>query len=334
MVARRSELSAGSRALGELPVPLDHYVSQVHLRRFYAPDLGGRKMHAFRKVDGKTFPCGSEDVCRIEDGNTNTFLSEPRMIEEFAKLVEPRYNAACAVLERGEVDPDAIFVIAGFAAFVLCCSPAGMRLASAPHEARLPVEAELMERAGLLDPPPPELGGKTIAKLIGEGAISFDVDRRYQQAIGISNIIGHVTAFGNFHWDILLNAHPDTPFFTSDFPVAVEGTRDPMIVNRIVPLTPRLAVRIRPRIELDGKELPTTFEHFSYRIAKPSRQQVIGLNRSIVRSAETLVFYPLARSWVAGFAARNAKFRAEMDTVCIPEGAGVLSVSRTVVRER
>lgn len=204
-------------------MPLDHYVSQVHLRRFYAPDLGGRKMHAFRKTDGRTFLCGSEDVCRIADGNTNTYLAQPRMIEEFAALFEPKYNAACAVLERGEIDPDAVYVIAGFAAFVLCCSPAGMRLGVAPHEARLPIEAELMERAGLFDPAPAELGGKTLMELIAGGEIGFDVDSRYPQAIGIGNIIGLVTAFGNFHWDILINGHPHTPFFTSDFPVAVEA---------------------------------------------------------------------------------------------------------------
>jgi len=86
-------------------MPLDHYVSQVHLKRFYASDLGGKKMHAIRKWDGRMFICGSEDVCRIEDGNTNAFLAEPRMIEEFAKLFEPKYNWACANLEQGKIEP-------------------------------------------------------------------------------------------------------------------------------------------------------------------------------------------------------------------------------------
>src|SRR3546814_3265918 len=111
-------------------------------------------MYAVRKTDGQTFPCGSKDVCRIEDGNTNAFLYEPRMIEEFAKLFEPKYNWACAILERGEVNPDAVFVIAGFAAFVMCCSPTGMRLGSAPHEASLPIAAPLLDCAGLFEQVP------------------------------------------------------------------------------------------------------------------------------------------------------------------------------------
>lgn len=291
-------------------------------------------MHAFRKTDGKTFPCGSEDVCRIAEGNTNTYLSEPRLIEDFVKLVEPKYNWACAVFERGEVDPDAVFVIAGFVAFVMCCSPTGMRLGSAPHEARLPIEAALMERVGLIEPPPPELGGKTLTELLADGDIVFDVDSRFPQAIGISNIVRNVTAFGNFYWDILLNEHADSPFFTSDFPVAVEASRDPRIVNRVIPLTPNLAVRICPRLELSGKQLGPTFEHFSYQVLKPSRQEVIALNRTIVRSAEKLVFYPLSAPWVAGFVRKHSVYEVEIETTNFPRGTGFLSVSRTVVRQR
>jgi len=112
-----------------------------------------------------------------------------------------------------QVDPDAVFAIAGFAAFVMCCSPAGMRLVSAPHEAMLPVEAKLLDRAGQFDPAPPELGEKSVTELIEEGSLFFEIDARYPQAISIQNLIGQVAAYCNFHWDILLNQHLDTPFF-------------------------------------------------------------------------------------------------------------------------
>ena len=315
-------------------MPLDHYVSQVHLKRFYAPDLGGKKMHAIRKADGRAFPCGAADVCRIEGGNTNAFLSEPRMIEEFAKLFEPKYNWACAFLEQGEVHPDAVFVIASFAAFVMSCSPTGMRLGSAPFEARLPIEARLINRLGLFDPVPPELGEKSVTELIDEGSIAFDIDARYPQAVGISNIIDHVTAFGNFHWDILLNEHAGTPFFTSDFPVAVEATRDPHLVARIVPLTPQLAIRICPRVELSGKKLEPTFERFSFSVLRPARQEILAINRTIVRSAESLIFHSTPAPWVASFVCKHAKFRVEIETLNTAVDTGFLSVSRTIVRER
>jgi hypothetical protein len=75
-------------------MPLDHYVSQVHLRNFSSPALGGQQMYGFRKRDGHVFPCSSKDVCRIDNGSTNAYLLEDRAIEEFLTTIEPRYNQA------------------------------------------------------------------------------------------------------------------------------------------------------------------------------------------------------------------------------------------------
>ena len=175
-------------------------------------------------------------MCRLTEGNTNTYLPEPRLVEDFLKLVEPKYNAACAAFATGEITPDDVFVVAGFTAFVMSCSPAAMRLGVAPMQDSLALGAEIMDRAGQVPKAPPELGGKTLTELLLEGIVAFEVDAKYPQAVGISNIVGQVTQYGNFHWDILINEHPDTPFFTSDFPVAVEASRDLRIVNRIVPL--------------------------------------------------------------------------------------------------
>ena len=320
--------------LSYLGMPLDHYVSQVHLKRFYAPALDGKKMYAFRKSDDHAFPCGSEDVCRLSEGSTNSYLPEPRLVEEFLKLVEPKYNAACAELATGEITPDAVFVVAGFTAFVMSCSPAAMRLGVAPLRDKLALEAEMLDRAGQVPKAPPELGGKTLTELLSEGIIEFEIDPKYPQAVGIGHIINFATQYGNSHWDILINEHPDTPFFTSDFPVAVEPSGDFRVVNRIVPLTPSLAIRICPRIELSGRKLDPTFEHFSYQRHRPTRSEIVALNRAIVRCAETLVFYPLAASWVAGFVRKHARFRVEIDTTNIPHGTGFLSMSRTVIREQ
>lgn len=315
-------------------MPLDHYVSQVHLKRFYAAALDSQKMYAFRKSDGHAFICGAEDVCRLPEGNTNAYLLEPRLVEDFMKLIEPKYNAACAALATGEITPDAVFVVAGFTAFVMSCSPAAIRLGVAPLQDSLALGSEILDRAGQIPKAPPELGGKTLNELLADGTVAFEIDGKYPQAVGISNIVNHVTQYGNFHWDMLVNEHADTPFFTSDFPVAVEPSSDPRIVNRIVPLTPSLAIRICPRIELAGRKLNPTFKHFSYQRHRPSRSEIVALNRAIVRCAETLVFYPLTAKWVAGFVRRQARFRIEIDTTNVPQGTGFLSIARTVVRKQ
>ena len=121
-------------------MPLDHYVSQVHLRRFYSPVLGNR-MYAIRKTDLKVFTPRAEDVCRIAEGNTNAYLRDNRAIEEFLKTIEPNYNAAVAKLVSRRIDHECIYTIAGFVAYVAACSPAGMRIQSSPLRSTVEAEA-------------------------------------------------------------------------------------------------------------------------------------------------------------------------------------------------
>ncbi|WP_372785766.1 hypothetical protein [Phenylobacterium sp.] len=133
---------------------LDHYVSQVHLKRFYSPALNGL-MHAVRKSDLKSFTPTAKAVCRIDEGSTNKYLEEPRAIEEFLKPIEAKYNAATAALQAGKPDHETIYVVAGFAGYVMSCSPAAIRINTAPLLGALDVTAKMMERSGKL---PPENG--------------------------------------------------------------------------------------------------------------------------------------------------------------------------------
>ena len=112
-------------------MPLDHYIPQVHLMKFYSPALGNR-VHAIRKSDLKFFTPKSKDVCRIMNGSTNAYLLKDRAIEDFLKTIEPKYNAALDKLIAGEINNTCIYTIAGFVAYVISCSPAGMRIGSEP----------------------------------------------------------------------------------------------------------------------------------------------------------------------------------------------------------
>jgi hypothetical protein len=123
---------------------LDHFVSQVHLKNFYSPKLGGL-MYAIRKSDLKLFTPNARSVCRIEDGSTNSYLREDRIVEEFLQRIEPRYNAALEKLMTDKIDPESIFVIAGFVAYVSTCSPVAMRILSKP------LKAVVEDLAGILD---------------------------------------------------------------------------------------------------------------------------------------------------------------------------------------
>lgn len=293
---------------------LDHFVSQVHLKNFYSPNLTGL-MYAIRKSDLKLFTPDAKSVCRIEDSSTNSYLREDRMVEEFLKRIEPRYNAALEKLMADKIDPECIFVIAGFVAYVYACSPAGMRINSEPLKAINEDMARRLESRGSLPPPPPVLDGKTMTELLQSGDLQISIDPKYPQAIGIASILRHTITFGNFEWDVLINPFDKSPLFTSDFPIAIERTHDARVLNKIVPLAPHLAIRIRPNLSYGRQHPDYSFSAFRRTTRKLSRSEVMKINRLIVRCAETTVFFRDNYEWVASFVKKNAKFRVEMKTV-------------------
>ena len=289
-------------------------------------------MYAIRKSDLKRFTPNAKAVCRIDEGNTNDYLVEPRVVEEFLKTIESKYNAAVSEVAVGKPNQEAIYVVAGFASYVLTCSPAAMRINSGPIKAGLEATGKLMNAKGDIPPPPPELGGKDLAELLESGKVKFDVDPKYPQAVGISNILQHVATFGNCRWDILINKHDDCPFFTSDFPVGNEHTSDLRVLNRIVPLTPTVAIRFQPDINLDRDTADYGFSNFSFERRKVKRQEAVGINRLLVQSAEDTVFFRDDQPWVAGFIEKNRHFRVETETIEIPQPRGIVQWSRQAVK--
>ncbi|WP_404291244.1 DUF4238 domain-containing protein [Microvirga sp. RSM25] len=295
-------------------MPLDHYVSQVHLKNFASPALDGTKMYGVRKRDLRKFPCSPKDVCRIENGSTNAYLEHDRVIEEFLKEIEPRYNGAVEQLRNGRIDHDCVYVIAGFVAYVGSCAPAAMRLLSDTLRHPVAVTAGILERRGDLPPVPPELGGGSLSDLLQTGRVNIEIDGKYPQAIGISSILDLVARFGNFHWEVLINTEENSPYFTSDFPVTFEKTQDPRILNRVVPLAPDLAIRIRPMLDSERADRDINFRHFRYRIRKPKLDEIRGINALIVQCSEELVFYRDEHDWIARFIAKNQRYRLEPKT--------------------
>src|SRR5882672_758541 len=94
-------------------------------------------------------------------------------------------------------------------------------------------EASILDSQGLLEKSPPSLGGKSLSELLRDGTVRIDVDPKYPQAVGISTIVERVSIFGNAEWEILHNDDPNSPFFTSDFPVAIESTNRPRVQSKL-----------------------------------------------------------------------------------------------------
>lgn len=288
-------------------MPLDHFVSQVHLRKFYAPALDCKKMYAWCKSKRAPFFCDARDVCRIPDGSTNEYIAEPRAAEEFLRLVEPRYNQACAAALTGTMAFEDVLSLAGFVAFVSTCSPTAIRLGRQSIAALVDTQARLLDEQGLISRAPRGLGRRSLSQLLDDGAISVNIDGKFAQSVGIAQVLELTNGFGDSAWEFVRNPFGDSPFLTSDFPVTVAPVRSEMALRRFVPLRPDLGAYVTPsKAASDAK--PTQFANFRSRVRTAKRAEVHALNRRIVRCAEEMVFAPVNAAWIERLVERNSKF--------------------------
>lgn len=299
---------------------LDHYVPQVHLRRFVSATPGAR-LNAIRKRKCVTFSPRTQDVCRIDEGNTNPYLQEPRAIEEFLKTIEPLYNGAVDALRAGSIGDADIQVVSGFVAYVATCSPAAMRINSELPRRAVEASAAIMDARGMFPPAPEALGGARFSDLLRNGTVQIEIDPKFPQSLGIKPIERLATVFLNSSWELLHNEVDGSPFVTSDFPVAIEPTADPRVLARLVPLAPDLAVRLVPMLPPGPARRQTAQANGRRRHRFVDREEVAKLNRTIVRCAEDTVFYGNDAPWAPKLVVRNREFR-------------VLPISRSIPTER
>jgi hypothetical protein len=313
-------------------MPLDHFVSQVHLRNFYSA-AEPKRLVAIKMDDLKTFYPWSENVCRRADGSTNEYLEEPRAIEQFLKRIEPNYNAALEALRRREPDAGDVYVIAGFVAYVMSCSPTAMRIGTPHLAATVQSAAELLNAQGLLPPSPDALGNKNLSDLMAEGSVQITIDEKYPQAIGISQIEGRVHIFGNALWDVIFADPADGAFFTSDFPVALGPSHDKRVVSKTVPLAPDVAVCIHPQLRERAKEPDFTFPGFRARFRRLKATEIREVNRTLVRAAETMVFFNRDPEWLLPFVRNNRSFRTDsvVSKIPTPTGGSIIIARQAIV---
>lgn len=310
---------------------LDHFVPQVYLRQ-WVDDASRGLLRAIRKSDLRQFSPTTRAVCAVSGGSTNPYLQEPRAIEEFLKSIEPKYEWAVRAFIDGEVHREAIYVIAGLLASIMVCSPGGLRINAAPMKSILEEIGRRLDRCGKFPKPPAELGGTSFSELLEKGLIDLKINPKYPQAYGIISILEHVNAFGNFRWEFLANTFEDSPFFTSDYPVAIEhGSCS--VIHRILPLTPFIAVRIIPDTTVDLSSVDFAFSNFSYQVTKLDRARVRYINRLIVQCAEDVVFHLHDAPWIPAFVEKHSGFRIEPVSTKIPHGEGAFLASTFVVTD-
>jgi hypothetical protein len=146
--------------------------------------------------------------------------------------------------------------------------------------------------------------------------------------------MNHVSIFGNSAWEILHNDEADSPFFTSDYPVAIETFDLNTPINRVVPLAPDLAIRIRPDIRLSRTSPDLSFVKFKASVHKLKPREVTDINRLIVQCAEDLVLYRDDRAWIESLVTKNRRYRVEPVTQTLKYDGGDMIVATQRIQAR
>ena len=209
-----------------------------------------------------------------------------------------------------------------------------MRLGSDLLRSTIETTVKILDKQGKMPNAPEEFGSKAISELIDDGTVVVNIDNKYPQALGINQIMDRVRIWGNSSWDLIHNGDQASPFFTSDFASAIEVSNDPRILNRLVPLAPDFAIRIRPDLNARHRQCDHSFPAFRYQTLRPDNSGIRKINAAIVQCAEGLVFFRDQREWSARFLEKNRHYWIEPNTTQIPVNKGFMNVSTMRIKRK
>lgn len=152
-----------------------------------------------------------------------------------------------------------------------------------------------------------------------------EVDPKFSQAMGIEGFRERVRIYSNSRWQFLLNDCFESPYFTSDYPIVYEQAGSTDLFNKVVPLSPTVAVRIIRRMDPSSDREGEFMSNFQFHRQRQKRKDVVKINKLLVRAAENIVIYRDQRDWVLPFVRKNASYRtvSKTDRFVTPEGTYV-----------
>lgn len=299
---------------------LDHYVSQVHLKQFLR-QTDKKLLFAIRKSDLSAFTPRPRDVCRVEDGSTNQYLTENRAVEEFLKEIEPAYEPCLARVAAGELDWNARQVFSGFLAYIETYTPAAVRMFEPMTRTLLERTAKLMEKSGGLEPIDapqlPDWHGKTLSQLTEEGKVKADIDLKMPQAMATTQLlkIRHSLASSDV---TVLKPTGRGRFLTSDFPSVILAYFQNKFAQRFLPISPKLGLVFHTHTFIEGRE---EVHHSFVDIGERKAQSI---NDEIMKAAENLVFSTHRYPWLLDRMKMFRNYRVES----VVETAGPMIISQ------
>lgn len=288
----------------------DHFVPQVYLKQFADPSTGGM-VHAIKKCSGTTFNAWPKDICRTENGSTNDYLAEPRIIEKLLKGIEPAYERILGDLHSKRVTPENREILAGLFAYFIMYTPTALRLLGGVLKHQVEALTRVASAAGTLEPIDlpefPPFHGKTVAHLIDSGRMTVNVDSRMGQAMATTKLLDVVKLFCACDWTVVHANDESSLFFSSDHPSAILCHVEGKFAQRVFPVSPYCAIVVHTDTGYyDANRTPKIW------FTDPRKGAVMRINEQIVASAEDLVFFAKPEHWISKFVKKHSSVRLDM----------------------
>jgi len=167
----------------------DHYVSQTYLRLFVGPK--GNLVPYYkntRAIVGK--PKKPKSICFETEGDTNKYFEDTRLLDKFLPAFENSWKNNILKLERGVLDANKKYELAGYIAFLRSCTPTAKRfgqqsIAGVVDPVAYKVMLSTLDKADYLS----DKHKLTLRNAIQNKEIEIKIDREFAHAQGMRTII-------------------------------------------------------------------------------------------------------------------------------------------------
>lgn len=304
----------------------DHYVAQTYLKHFHTKD-SERCVNAILKPTLKELNgVNTRNICQSSNWNTIPCVKDnPRVVEEYLQLFEPKWNDCVKKLETNEFNQDVKYLMAGYIVFLRACTPTAVRLAQNDFGEMIKNEYYVRARKELNDPSSPH--AEAIRLIEQHGGIKVNIDSDFIKAHGATFLADGIKRFFEFPWLILRN-ETDAPFLTSDNPLCLDFLA-PTMADFYLPITPRIAVVIRP---VDAERRGVALRDSQ---AEVREERILHFNRLVVRHAENVVvFNTKFYHWLRRLVKKFRYWRTESHVSRLPCYDGFYTLLQQRVKRR
>ena len=294
----------------------DHYVAQTYLRSFSVSEKDDL-VNVVRKSNLQRLDAiPVKSICyEIDWSNNEYFVGNQRVVEEFLKLFEPKWNDCVQEISKDTYDTTTKYLMSGYLAYLRACTPTAMRLGASGLSNIVQDLYEKIEEKEFANP-----GSKyrdVIETIRKHGGTKVLIKEAFPKAMGINALIGIQKIFATSPWIIFKNETP-VQFLTSDNPVCLQYW-NANGCDMYCPITPRLAIIIHPLRDTEPREGDS--------VGSLKPEGVEMLNRLMVQSAEDKVIFNEHPN-IDDFVKEYQDWRVELQTLKIPVEKGKLIIQQ------